>query len=140
MLHVVSGVAILSPTEVLMAKRSPELKRPRLWEFPGGKVEPGESDQEALVREWSEELGLNVKAGDKIAEASFQLEIDFTIALYVVHPRHGSWADYSCGAMLRPSCHTEISWVVLQEAVERMPCSPAFYAHYPFLRRYLSQE
>lgn len=61
----VVGAALLddarSPTAVLAAQRAyPETLR-GLWEFPGGKQEPGESCEEALVRECAEELGVDVE-------------------------------------------------------------------------------
>ncbi len=42
------------------------------WEFPGGKGEPGESDQEAIAREFDEEFGLTVEVGATIGESSFE--------------------------------------------------------------------
>jgi 8-oxo-dGTP diphosphatase len=45
---------------VLLAKRPPGRPLAGLWEFPGGKVEPGETPEAALVRELDEELGIKV--------------------------------------------------------------------------------
>jgi 8-oxo-dGTP diphosphatase len=45
---------------VLIARRPPGKQLAGLWEFPGGKVEPGESPEAALIRELKEELDLNV--------------------------------------------------------------------------------
>lgn len=47
----------------LITQRRPEAVLPLLWEFPSGKVEPGESDEEALAREIEERLGAQVKVG-----------------------------------------------------------------------------
>ena len=47
---------------VLIAQRPPGKNKAGLWEFPGGKVETGESPEEALIRELREELGIEVKA------------------------------------------------------------------------------
>ena len=52
------------------ARRSPERREGGLWELPGGKVEVGESDQEALVRELQEELSIDVEVGDFVAEST----------------------------------------------------------------------
>ncbi|GAB3531832.1 8-oxo-dGTP diphosphatase MutT [Pontibacter brevis] len=46
---------------VLVTQRSAAMREPLLWEFPGGKVEPGETEEECLVREIREELHLEVK-------------------------------------------------------------------------------
>lgn len=47
---------------VLLAQRPPGRSMAGLWEFPGGKVEPGEAPEDALIRELHEELAIDVKA------------------------------------------------------------------------------
>jgi 8-oxo-dGTP diphosphatase len=49
----------------LVQQRPAGVKRALLWEFPGGKVEAGESDSQALVRECREELGVELKVGGR---------------------------------------------------------------------------
>ena len=56
----VVGAAILRDGRVLAARRTSPAAAAGRWEFPGGKVEPGETPEEALVREIAEELGCRV--------------------------------------------------------------------------------
>lgn len=57
--------------KVLVGQRRKSDRHPFKWEFPGGKVEPGETPQQALVRELSEELGVQAIAGAEIARYVF---------------------------------------------------------------------
>ena len=68
-LHVVAGV-IVRGDELLLAQRLPGGAHGGLWEFPGGKVEPGESEQQALERELEEELGVVVNVGRPCLEVT----------------------------------------------------------------------
>ena len=61
-LHVAVGVLTAADGQVLIARRAAKAHQGGLWEFPGGKVEPGESVQQALAREFAEELGVAVQA------------------------------------------------------------------------------
>lgn len=67
---VIVGAAIVRTGEagpsVLCGRRSAPERVAGKWEFPGGKVEPGETDREALVRECREELGIVVTAGPQV--------------------------------------------------------------------------
>ena len=58
----------LSATEVLICQRKPDQPMSLKWEFPGGKIEPGESSEAALARELNEELGINAKIGRRVAQ------------------------------------------------------------------------
>ena len=59
----VSAVALIDPDgRVLLAQRPPGKSMAGLWEFPGGKVDPGESPEAALIRELKEELGIDTFA------------------------------------------------------------------------------
>lgn len=59
----VAAVALIDPDgRVLLAQRPPGKSMAGMWEFPGGKVEPGESPESALIRELHEELGIDTQA------------------------------------------------------------------------------
>ncbi len=59
-IHVAVGVIIANDGSILLAKRPAHVHQGGLWEFPGGKVNPGETVQQALERELKEELGIDV--------------------------------------------------------------------------------
>ncbi|MGC0251923.1 (deoxy)nucleoside triphosphate pyrophosphohydrolase [Pseudactinotalea sp. Z1748] len=67
----VAAAAILDdlrhPTRLLAARRSAPKTLAGRWEFPGGKVEPGEADHDAVHRELHEELGIRIHLGEQIA-------------------------------------------------------------------------
>ena len=67
------GILIDDAGCVLVTRRAPDAHQGGLWEFPGGKVEAGETLQEALARELREELGVLVEA----TEALMVLEHDY---------------------------------------------------------------
>jgi 8-oxo-dGTP diphosphatase len=65
----VVGAAILDEAgRLLAAQRSRPSRYAGLWEFPGGKVEPGETAEAALIRECREELGIEVAVGELVGE------------------------------------------------------------------------
>ena len=100
-----------------LACQRPEKKaRGGLWEFVGGKVEPGESKPRALVRECREELGMTVSVGEPFLELIHRYP-DLTIRLTVFH------ASVAEGTP-RLLEHQAMRWVTPEEA-EEMPFCPA---------------
>ena len=66
--HVAVGVILDSSRRVLLTRRAADSHQGGLWEFPGGKVEPGESLAVALARELHEELGIRVRRSSPLLE------------------------------------------------------------------------
>ncbi len=89
--------------EILIAKRMPEGLLGSMWEFPGGKAEPGESLEAAVVREVAEELNVEVEAGEKIAAVDHAYS-HFEITLHAFHCR------YRTGTPTPLGCQ-EYAWV-----------------------------
>ncbi|WP_284980037.1 (deoxy)nucleoside triphosphate pyrophosphohydrolase [Arthrobacter sp. fls2-241-R2A-200] len=70
LIHVVGAAVVDSldaPTRLLAARRTAPPQFAGMWEFPGGKVEAGESPEAALHRELAEELGVEVRLGTELA-------------------------------------------------------------------------
>src|SRR5581483_10668788 len=70
MLQVVAGI-LEREGKILICRRTAEQSHPLQWEFPGGKVEPGESPSQALARELEEELAITETAAEEITRYPF---------------------------------------------------------------------
>jgi 8-oxo-dGTP diphosphatase len=81
-IHVVAAL-IQRGSKVLLDRRPLGGRHGGLWEFPGGKREPGETDQEALARELFEELGVAATIGPEVARAEHgDADVRITLVLY----------------------------------------------------------
>ena len=73
----VVGAVVVSGGNVLCVQRGPDGTLPGFWEFPGGKIEVGETPQQALAREIYEELRCEVEVGEEVTTTSH--EYDFGV-------------------------------------------------------------
>ncbi len=87
-IHVVAGVITDARGRILLNRRTENSDMAGLWEFPGGKREPGETSEQALVRELREELGIEAEVGEWIIDVP-QLYPDKRLRLEVRRIR--SW-------------------------------------------------
>jgi 8-oxo-dGTP diphosphatase len=78
----VVGAMIEKEGRYLITQRPATASLPNLWEFPGGRVEAGETDEAALARELSEEMAIEVEVGDRVIHVEHAYEsydIDFCV-------------------------------------------------------------
>ncbi len=88
---------------ILMSRRRADQAMPNLWEFPGGKVEPGEGPVAALAREVREELGCEIQVG-AIHEVVFHAYPEFDLVMLV-------YAATIVGGTPRAVEVAEVAWV-----------------------------
>lgn len=101
--HEIVVAAIAKNGRYLLGKRPPGGLLGGLWEFPGGKVETGESHTRALKRELREELGIHVTIGDHIATIRHAYS-HFKITLSAYRCTHKTGKP-------QPKAHAELKWV-----------------------------
>ena len=68
----VTAAVIQENGRVLIGRRKPGRHMGGKWEFPGGKIEPGETPQESLARELLEELGIKARIGEFLCNAFYE--------------------------------------------------------------------
>ena len=125
MLEVVA--ALIRDGERFLACQRPAHKaRGLLWEFVGGKVEPGETGAEALIRECREELGVALSVGEIAMDVLHEYP-DLTVHLTLFN------AVISEGEPQKLE-HNDIRWITLQEA-EKYPFCPADQVFLDHLRQ-----
>ena len=107
MLEVVAAALIAPDGRILLQRRRVDRQHGGLWEFPGGKLEAGETALHGLIRELDEELGVPLAAGDLVWLARAQdPAASLVINLYTCCRWHGE-----------PQCldAAEIGWFTLEE-------------------------
>lgn len=119
----VAGIAIRSG-RVFVARRKPGGAMGGRWEFPGGKLERGESPCDALVREFVEEMGLAVRPGRCLGSAEFRKD-DVTYQLT------GFAIEFE-GEPRFLLEHDEVRWVDF-EALASLDFVPSDRLLFPFL-------
>ncbi|RSS84319.1 NUDIX hydrolase [Streptomyces sp. WAC06614] len=120
----VAGAVVVYEGRVLLVRR--QIAEGQLsWQFPAGKVEPGESCEEAAARETKEEAGLEVAAAAPLGER--------------VHPITGRHVSYTACEVVGGAAHVadadeiaEVAWVTLPEIPQYIP-----YGLFEPVQRYL---
>lgn len=107
MINVVAGILINDNNEILIAKRKIDKSMGGYWEFPGGKIEDGETPKESLIRELKEEMNINIKIIEYFGESIYDY-VDFKINLiaYICEITEGE---------ISLTDHSEIKWVKKDE-------------------------
>jgi 8-oxo-dGTP diphosphatase len=99
----VTAAILMKDGKVLIAQRAEDQKLGGKWEFPGGKVEFGETPEECLKREIKEELGIDIEVNEFFAESIYQYDTGaIKLLAYKVQ-----WLD----GEYELTEHSQIEWV-----------------------------
>jgi len=113
MIEVVAAL-IWDKDRFLICQRPAHKARGLLWEFVGGKVEPGETKEQALVRECREELGVLLSVGDRFMEVTHEYP-DITVHLTLFD------AAIADGVPQKIE-HNDIRWITVAETAQYAFC------------------
>jgi 8-oxo-dGTP diphosphatase len=126
-MQIVVAGALISESMLLVAQRIRPPNLAGLWELPGGKVAPEETEVEALARELREELGVDVVVGDRIG-ADVAVGEGLILRAYLVSQTGGTLAALD---------HRALRWVDATELLD-LPWVPADRAWLPELHSLLA--
>lgn len=122
---------LTAPTRLLAARRTRPVELAGLWEFPGGKVEPGETPAAALRRELREELALEVHVGGEVSDrgAAWPVSDRYELRLFLATVVHGE--------ALPGTDHDEVRWLGATE-LDALAWLPSDRAALAAVRRLLA--
>lgn len=135
LIKVVGGAVLDSlsaPARLLVARRTAPPQFAGMWEFPGGKVEPGEAAENALHRELREELGIGVVLGQELeapGPAGWPLNDKAAMRVW--------FAEVADGDPRPLEDHDELRWVSIREGDEALSL-PWIPADLPIVRALLA--
>ena len=113
------GAVLVDRGRVLAARRTRPTALAGQWEFPGGKVEPGEDPSAALVREIAEELNLAITVGPELSGAPWPISSAYELRLFLAaladtgEPRPGP--DHDQISWLAPDLLRSVRWLPADE-------------------------
>jgi len=107
-LRFVAAALIVRGGEVLIGQRRPDQPMASQWEFPGGKIESGESPEQALARELEEELGIHAVIGPRVTHIRHNYRHGGAVDLvfFAVHEFSGE---------IRNRIYHEVRWVRFED-------------------------
>jgi 8-oxo-dGTP diphosphatase len=125
----VVGAVIVRDGLVYCVQRGPNGSLPGLWEFPGGKLEPGEDEATALTREVQEELRCEVRVGHKVTTTAHDYEFGTVrLSTYFCDLMTGepSLTEHSAELWLSPAELMDLAWApadvpAVEAVVRSMP-------------------
>ena len=121
--------SLTDPTQVLAARRSRPAELKGKWEFPGGKVEPGETPETALEREIREELGVEIRVGTELDTWPINEHLELRLFL----------AEITDGELTPGETHDAVRWLA-PDALAEVPWLPADEQALPTLIRRLTES
>jgi 8-oxo-dGTP diphosphatase len=116
-MNVTAAIIKNTKGEVLIARRKVGKKLAGYWEFPGGKIEEGETPEESLARELKEEMNLNVRVKDFIGENIHHYE-GFSIRLM-------AYETVILEGDMKLTDHDAVKWVSIEEIGKADELAPA---------------
>lgn len=103
MIRKVTAAIVEQDGKILIAQKGPQDKRAYKWEFPGGKIDEGETPEECVAREMMEEFEIEVCVGKLLCESLFS----YSEGQLLVMAFFCTWI----GGELRPTEHADYRWV-----------------------------
>jgi 8-oxo-dGTP diphosphatase len=127
MITVTAGI-LFKDTRVFIARRKAGGRLPGQWEFPGGKVEAGETPEQGLKRELQEELEIDAVVGDRLGESIHCYDFGTVRVLF--------FRVYWNGEEISSKDHDEYGWVPLDE----LKCYDFVPADRPIVKRLMNGD